>query len=215
MTRLISIVLAVTATARGTPAQAVDAKTCGAAPGQNLVVFVGRKISVRPFQPPAEPGTVLLDDAFRARYRVLRVFCGELTSPEIEFEAYDHYGTPAFADFETVLLFVSREGRRFVHQKYQFANVYETTDGSWAGCGDPYQYEPDVHRGRVEAKPRHFKRPVTFSVAGRSEREIRARYPSKFFVRRGKTAICKAGASLEEIFAVKRNGVLKARGLFR
>ena len=215
LNRFLTIGFALAATAGLMPAQVVDRKTCGVVPGENLVVFVGRKLSVRQFQPTVAPGTFLMDNAFRARYQVLQVFCGELRSPQIEFEAYDHYGTPTFAEFETVVLFVSREDGRFVHQKYLYANVYETTDGSWAGCGDPYQFESDVHRGRIQAKPVQFKRPVTFSVVGLSEKEIRARYSPKFFTRRGDSVICKAGATLAEIFAVNRNGVLKARELFR
>lgn len=215
VSRLLIIISALAAATQLLPAQVVNAKTCGVAPGENLVVFVGRKLSVRQFQPAVPPGAFLLDHAFRARYHVLQVFCGALTSPQIEFEAYDHYGTPAFAQFETVVLFVSREDGQFVQQKYQYANVYETVDGSWAGCGDPYQFEPKVHRGRIRAKPVKFKRPVVFSVAGLSEKEIRRRYSPQFFTQRGDSVICTAGATLAEIFAVKRNGVLKARELFR
>ena len=158
---------------------------------------------------------MLLDNAFRARYRVLQVFCGDLTRPEIRFDVYDHYGTPPFAQFETVLLFVSRDSGRFVQQKYQFAPVFETTDGSWAGCGDPYWFEPKVHRRQFQAKPVAFKRPPEFSVKQLSENEIRDRYPPAFFTRRNDVVVCRAGATVAEIFWIKRNGVLKARGLFR
>src|SRR5689334_5817576 len=118
--RSLCVALGLTCATQVMPAQDMDTKTCGVVPGQNLVVFIGEKLSVRPFQPAVKGGAILLDNAFRARYRVLQVLCGELRSPEIEFDVYDHYGAPPFAVFETVLLFVSRDSGRFVQQKYQF-----------------------------------------------------------------------------------------------
>ena len=201
--------------AQSTAAQSVNRVNCGVVPGQNLVVFVGKKIEIREFTPELDPGAVLLDNAFRAKYRVLEVFCGQLDTQDVEFEVYDHYGTPHFAEFETVLLFLTRYGKRLVHQKYLYAPVYETANGSWAGCGDPYQFEPSVHRGPIRAKRITYRHPVTFSVRGLSEKDIQERYPAAFFKRRGDTVVCHSGALVDDLFRVKRNGVLRARGLFR
>ena len=215
VTRFLAWIAAASLLTSAAYAQTIDRKTCGVAPGQNLIVFVGKKVDVREIHPPVDSGVVLLDNVFRARYRVLEVLCGQLPAREVEFDAYDHYGTPAFADVENVLLFLSREGGRLVHQKYQYVPVYQTADGAWAGCGDPYQFEPDVHRGSIRAKPRRYKQPVTFSIRGLSKRQIQERYPAAFFERRGDIVTCRAGASIQELFRVKRNGVLKAREIFR
>jgi hypothetical protein len=201
--------------ARQAPTQVIDRATCGVVPDQNLIVFVGRKLDVQSFSPEYQPGSIPMDYAFRARYQVLDVLCGDLQTPEVEFEAYDHYGTPGFSKFETVLLFLSRADGRFYHQKYQYSDVYETRDGSWAGCGDPYKLEPDVHRGTIRAKPITYKQPVTFSVRGLTEEQIRKWYSPDFFHRQDSTVVCRAGAPVWDLFAVKRAGVLKARGLFQ
>ena len=215
MTRIFSVLIAILLGSRPAGSQATDTKPCGVAFGQSLVVFVGKKLDVRPFTPTVPDGHVLLDNAFRARYRVLQYVCGNLPAQEIEFEAYDHYGSPAFAEFDTVLLFVSWADGRLVHQKYQYVDVYETSDGSWAGCGDPYRLEPEVHRGAIRAKPMAFKRPVSFSVRDLNQAEIRRRYPPEFFERTGDTVTCRAGTPLADLYAIKRNGVLKARGIFQ
>ena len=196
-------------------AQAIDRATCGVVPNQNLIVFVGKKLDVQPFTPELPPGSISMDYAFRARYRVLDVVCGDVPTPEVEFEAYDHYGTPAFSQFETVLLFLLRADGRLFHEKYQYSDVYETADGSWAGCGDPYKLEPDMHRGAIRPRPVTFKRLVTFSIRELSEQDIRKWYPADLFQRQDSVVVCRAGASLSDLFAVKRAGVLKARGLFR
>lgn len=213
--RPIAVLCAMLLAARPALSQAIDRTTCGVVPGENLVVFVGKKLDVQPFTPELGPDEISLDLAFRARYQVLHVLCGDLQTREVEFEVYDHYGTPRFAQFETVLLFLSRADGQFYHQKYQYSDVYETTDGSWAGCGDPYKLEPEVHRGSIRAIPITHKHPVTFSVRGLSEEEIRRRYPADFFQRQDSTVVCRAGARLSDLFAVKRAGVLKARGLFQ
>lgn len=189
--------------------------TCGVAPGQNLAVFVGRKLELQEIQPDVPPGRLLMDEVFRARYKVLQVYCGDLTTPEVEFEVADHYGRPVFENFDTVLLFLSRAKGKWYHEKYQFQDVYATSDGSWAGCGDPYKYENDVNRGPLRARPIEFKQRVTFPLRGLSRDEIRERYPADLYERRGDRVLCRAGAPLDDLFAVKRDGVLKARELFR
>jgi hypothetical protein len=213
--RTFAILFAMLLAARPALSQAIDRATCGVVPDQNLVVFVGKKLDVQPFTPELPTGSVPMDYAFRARYRVLEVLCGDVPTPEVEFEAYDHYGTPAFSRFETVLLFLSHADGRLFHEKYQYSDVYETSNGSWAGCGDPYKLEPEMHRGAIRAKPVTFKHPVTFSIRGLTEEQIRKWYPQDFFQRQDSVVVCRAGAPLSDLFAVKRAGVLKARGLFR
>ena len=107
-----------------TVAQSPAVPTCGDQPGVGLIVFVGRRIDLRPAGtavPPLQP--FLLDQKFVARYEVLQVICGAFASPRIEFDVYDHYGTPAFAAFETVLLYVSQQNGRMVQEKYVYQPV--------------------------------------------------------------------------------------------
>jgi hypothetical protein len=181
------------------------------APG-NLIAFVGKRIKVRKIQDPKN--LVRFDAEFEARYKVLSVIFGNYRGREIKFTAFDHYGSPAFARYDTVLLYVSNHRGRFYHEKYQYHSVYPTKDGRWAGCGDPYQNEPSVHRGEVQAQPIQFSPEVTFNLSGVKTEEIRQNFPSQFFEFRGNVAVCKSGVYAQELFEIKKRGVLKARGLF-
>ena len=176
-------------------------------------MFVGRKISVEEFEPEAEEGYILMDLAFLARYEVVSILRGEYAGEKIEFEAYDHYGFPNFATYETVVLFVSMaDDGTYYHQKYQYIPVYPTAAGTWAGCGDPYAHEPDGHHGNVEAHDIEFDPPLVFDLRGLTQREVRKRFPSPYFRRSRTRAECVKGSTLEELLRVKFDGVMGARG---
>jgi len=195
-------------------AQSAAPPRCGEEPSETLLVFVGRRIDLKPVSNEAPPGSVILDLKYLARYRILHVLCGLFPSDTIEFEVYDHYGTPAFAEFETVLLYVSRYNGRMIHQKYMYNPVYGTTDGGWAGCGDPYELD-EVHRGEVRAARVRFKTEVSFPIANLTEAQIKELFPSEYFVRRRNRVVCTAGARIQDLFAIKRDGFLRARGIFK
>jgi hypothetical protein len=91
--------------------------------------------------------------------------------------------------------------------------VYPTMDGRWAGCGDPYRRQADVHRGALQARPIDFK-PVTLDRARLTAGETES-YPSAYFSREGDAIRCRAGVYAEELFEIRRNGVLKARRIFK
>lgn len=181
-------------------------------PPGNLIAFVGKRIKVRKIPDPKN--IVRFDNEFEARYKVLSVIFGSYRGREIKFTVFDHYGDPAFVRYETVLLYVSKHRGKFYHEKYQYHAVYPTQDGRWAGCGDPYQNEPSVHRGDVQAQPIKFSPELTFNLSGVKTEEIRERFPSRYFEFRGNVAVCKAGVYAQELFEIKRRGVLKVRGLF-
>jgi hypothetical protein len=157
---------------------------------RDLIAFVGKRLSVTPQTniPPAA-----FDHKFEAHYRVVQLVFGRYDGPEITFTAFDHYGSPPFARYDTALMFVSRHEGKLYHEKYQFFPVYPTADGRWAGCGDPYRSEPPVHRGKLKPVP------IKFTT----------------IVRDGKTGKpCSHGNYVEDLLSVKTNGVLKARGWF-
>jgi hypothetical protein len=182
---------------------------------RDLMAFVGERIEIRPVADTPPAGIVSLDQRFEARYKVHAVIFGAYTESEIRFTAFDHDGHPAFANYETVMLYVSRHKGQLFHQRYQFNPVYRTADGRWAGCGDPYQHEPEVLRGPLRASPIDYLPEVTFSVSGLAVEEVTKRYPSEYFVRSGDIVRCIAGAYAEQLFEIKRHGVLRARGIFR
>lgn len=156
---------------------------------RDLIVFVGQRLSVTPQTPEPE----VLDEKFEARYRVLKVVFGSYDTSNITFTVYDHYGSPRFAKYDAALMFVSRYEGKLYHQKYQFFPVYPTKDGRWASPGDPYRMEPPVHRGDLRPVPIEFAIPVL-------DEQTQQPYTE--------------GNYVEDLFIVKKNGVLKARGWF-
>ena len=180
----------------------------------DLLVFVGKQVSIEKFEPILDEGTIaVLDAAYKAKYKILETVYGEYLSGEvIEFEAYDHYGFPQFGIYKTVLLFVSEKEGRVFHQKYQYYDVYKTKNGKWATCGNPYESEEDL-----EPKPLKdiiFEPEVSYNISHYSEVFVRDVYASPTFKLEGDKAICVQGTYVDELFEIKKATVLKARGLF-
>ena len=220
---VVYVAVATAASARST-AQTKNIPECGVVDGDGLIAFVGEKLEVTEVEVPQvlqdspTPGTfsIILDYHYRARYRVIEKLCGDFSEDVIEFDAYDHHGFPYFARYETVLLYVSRYGDRYVHQKYQFDVVHKTRSGEWARCGEPNLSElPDDRRGDFRAVPLEIDDPSVFSIAHLTEEQIATKYPSKYYSRQGDRVICKAGVTADVLYTIKRLGILKKREQLR
>ena len=116
----------------------------------NLFAFIGKKISIEEFNPNQKPTKIefdsitgdsiirrsyVMDNAFHARYIILQPVFNNLKTDTIDFDVYDHYGRPAWENFESVLLYISKskEGDHFFHQKYQYDELYKASNGVWKG----------------------------------------------------------------------------------
>lgn len=121
----------------------------------NLYAFIGKKISVTEFDPnenqeknqkieqniDEETGDTvtvyqkryIMDNGFRCKYKIIKKLFNYIKTDTIEFLAYDHYGTPGFAQKDTVILYLSKsnEDSHFFHQKYQFDSVFKNKDGNY------------------------------------------------------------------------------------
>lgn len=218
----VCVTVAVTTSVRSM-AQTKNIPECGVVDGDGLIAFVGEKLEVteveipQVLQAPQAPGTfsIILDYHYRARYRVIEKLCGDFFEDVIEFDIYDHHGFPYFARYETVLLYVSRYGDRDVHQKYQSDVVHKTGSGEWASCGDPYLGEPPDKRGDFRAVSLEFDEPPVFSVAHLTEEQIAEIYSPEYYSREGDCVTCKAGATADVLYTIKRLGILKAREQLR
>lgn len=183
--------------------------------GENLLVFIGQKISVEKQQPPRCDNCIIMDEHFVANYRILDTVFGDYRGNTIAFDVYDHYGTPAFSTYETVLLFVSRApDGSWVHEKYQFYDLHQGVDGQWYGCGDTYQSYPNPPR-TVKARPVDFPAPVSYPLKDLRPEQIKRYYPSGFFDIRGGRAWCLKGSSAADLFEAKKQTTLAARGIFK
>jgi hypothetical protein len=193
------------------------------ADGDNLVAFIGEKMSLEEqAQKPAEPprcrdcvAVVIGNAHFVANYRVLETVHGNYRGGTISFDVYDHYGVPAFSRYQTVLLFVSRQpDGSWRHEKYQYFDLYKGTDGEWYGCGDPYRGAPHPG-GTVRARPVQFAAPVSYPLEGMRSDRIALSYPAGYFEIRDGRAYCLMGTPVAELVQAKRETVLKARGLVK
>jgi hypothetical protein len=193
--------------------------TCLTSVGQtkndSLYVFVGKKISVERFKQKLDSNEIPFDAAFKAKYVVVQNLYGNYTRDTIEFEAYDHYGRPAFSQYDHVLLFVSNHNGKLYHEKYQYFDVYKTKNGRWASSyttgdyGHPYNKNTAVKPEVID-----FAAEVWYKLRSRNKEEIETLYPTPYYKVENDRAIAVWGNYIEQLFELKKTGVLKARGFF-
>jgi hypothetical protein len=181
---------------------------------RGLRVFVGSKISIEPFEPKYPDGTIVRDNAFKAKYRIVQAVYGKYKTDTIEFEVYDHYGIPAFSTFDNVLLYVS-EGKdgKLYHEKYMFSPVYPTKGGRWAA---PYESDDYNHPYNKDSSIRpeeiDYVDKVEFSILGLKNSQVKESFPPPYFRIDGDKAVSVMGNYVEDLLTLKLNGYLKARG---
>ncbi|RZK17376.1 MAG: hypothetical protein EOO56_18080 [Hymenobacter sp.] len=180
-------------------------------------VFVGEKIDVHRITIPPQPNTIMMDEAFEATYRVVHEVYGDYAQDIILFRVYDHYGTPGFAKFQRVLLYVSEYEGKLYHEKYQFSPVFLASNGRWAGpyaTGD-YQH-PYLEKAPTRVKPEKilFGPDAFIDITGYASEMARKQFPEPYYRLEGNRAIPVLGNYVEDLFQLKKEGVFKARGLF-
>ncbi|GMN11593.1 hypothetical protein MTsPCn9_25290 [Croceitalea sp. MTPC9] len=115
----------------------------------NLYAFIGEKISIQEFHLQSTEETVfdsitgdsvtyvnlVMDHAFRAKYKVRKNVFNELPSDTINFIAFDHYGKPPFRKPRYVLLYLelNESDSAFYHHKYQFDPLKKVGRDKWKG----------------------------------------------------------------------------------
>lgn len=180
-------------------------------------VFVGEKIDVHRIIILPNPNAIMMDEAFEATYRVVHNVYGDYPQDTIRFRVYDHYGTPGFAKFQRVLLYVSEYDGKLYHEKYQFSPVFKASNGRWAGpyaTGD-YQH-PYLEKEPTQVKPEKipFGPDAFIDITGYAPEIARKQFPEPYYRLEGNRAIPVLGNYVEDLFQLKKDGVLKARGLF-
>lgn len=198
----------------------------------SLLVFVGERISVEALPQENEivrGDTVIengdtsivlkaqmsMDTKYAARYKVLKKLYGSFKTDTIEFLAFDHYGYPAFSNYKTVLLYVSIENGILVHEKYQFTDVYKTKDGRWASGYRVEDYAHEFNKN-TNIKPQRirFVKPVYYDLEQTTSKQIAEWFPSPYYFIQSHRATVVYGNYIEQLFELKKAGILKARGIF-
>ncbi|MES2776991.1 MAG: hypothetical protein V4722_22630 [Bacteroidota bacterium] len=158
-----------------------------------------------------------LDGHFYAKYKVLQRVYGIYVKDTIELEAYDHYGIPLFSKTKNVMLFVSEYHGKFYHEKYQFYEVYKTKNDRWAGSyAEDYYGKLYNRNSTIQAEKIEFEEEVSYptKILDNDGKEMKLSYPEPYFKIVGDKAIAIYGNYIEELFKLKRDGVLTARALF-
>ncbi|WP_309714077.1 hypothetical protein [Armatimonas sp.] len=192
---------------------AVSQYSPGAA-NSKYFVFVGEKISVTAV--PPKVGKVPFDQQFLARYRVLKPYRGIYDGNEIDFTVYDHMGSVSFSKYNHVLLYVELYSGKYIHAKYQYSPLYRTKNGLWAAPYDMYDYGHEYNKNTA-IKPEiiDFVEPVEVDISGLKKKDAGHMFPKPYYRISGRKAIAIYGNYVPELFLLKQNGVLKARGDFQ
>lgn len=175
-----------------------------------VYIFVGQKINFNYEQEQYYCDVTTMDSRFKAEYKILKQVLGRFPKDTIKFTVFDHYGRPSFSKYENVLLFVSEYCGELYHEKYQYFDLYKTIDGKWASPGDPYKND-EYHRKNLKAQNIRFADIVWFDISKLGEAAIKQQFPSPSYKIEGQKAIPIMGSYIDELIAVKKEGVLKAR----
>jgi len=178
------------------------------------LVFVGAKTSIIPVPPKEDE--IPFDSRFLAKYEVLDVYRGTYANKDIEFTVFDHYGVPPFSKYEHVLLYLEKHEGRYYHSKYQYTPLYKTKNGKWAGAYPTYDYTHSYNENtKIIPEIIDFVKPVVVDISEYEKEDIQRWFPKPYYKIEGKKAIAVYGNYIDELFILKQNGVLKARGDFQ
>jgi len=181
----------------------------------SLLVFVGEKINVTEL-PGFHNNGFIYDYAFKAKYKVIQIINGQYGLDTIEFEVYDHNGHPPFAEYTNVLLYLIKGNNgKWYHEKYMYSDVYRTMNGRWAGSYAFADYNHEFNK-TTSIKPQKisFTEKVSYDLKGMSKETIEKWFPKPYYKIKDQRAYIKKGNYINELFLLKKNGFLKARGYF-
>ena len=198
----------------------------------SLIVFIGEKIDVKysPEEKKESPVdtiiegndtsymrhvSISMDSRYIAKYKILQLVHGSYKTDTIEFLAFDHYGEPAFSKYQTVLLFVSNCNGKLYHEKYQYFKLYKAENGKWAS---PYPSGDYNHpfKDSITVKPEKitFKDDVSFPVDKLTNEDRKTWYPKPYYEIKKGRAIAIYGNYVDQLFILKQQTILKARGIY-
>ena len=179
---------------------------------KKLSVFIGEKIEVKRINELLCENIIAFDSKFEATYKLVKNIYGKLNTDTVKFVAFDHYGIPAFSEYRYVLLFVSEHCGKLYHEKYQYFDVYETEEGNWARPGDPYMLDANIKIKTAKVTEIKFKKSVVFERSNYYPWELTKKFNKPYFKFEGNKIFPVAGAYVEDLLEIKKQGVLKARG---
>jgi hypothetical protein len=176
-------------------------------------VFVGKKISVSRAEEKYYCDVYTMDSKFEAEYKIIESVYGKLAKDTLKFVVYDHYGRPRFSNYEYALLFVSRYCDKMVHQKYQYYPLYKTDNNKWASPYSAFDYSRIDSTIKIKPELIKFQEPVYFDITKWNKDMIEKEYPAPYYKIENGKAIALYGNYVPELLELKKQTVLKARGI--
>jgi len=193
----------------------IEAKKVNNSKSSNLYVFIAEKIEIKHvIVTPTKKGVFLMDSKFKAKYKVIKNIHNIINGKVVEFIAYDHYGIPAFSKYKYVLLYLIKEDGKFYHSKYQYSPLFKTKNNKWASFYSSDYSHPYNCNTKIKPVKINFKENLSIDITKYSKEIIKRFYPKPYFKIKGNKAYPKYGNYIKELFQLKKDGVLKARGYF-
>jgi hypothetical protein len=186
------------------------------------IAFVGSVLDWRelPCDNPAQANERLAwacrESRFEAHYRVEQVLEGEISpGSELRFVVADHYGTPRFAQFRSVVLFLYDDGGELRHLPYEWAPAYPTSTGRYADCGCSEFAEGGLtghpQRSAMQDEPRDsscrelvFAPRVTVDLSHASPQRIAEFHSDPDYRVGSHWADCVRGRYVEDLYELRR-----------
>jgi hypothetical protein len=192
--------------------------------GQNnsdtLFVFVGKKISTKMIsRPKPDKNQIVFYIKYRSKYEVLENVYNQLENRVVEFYDFSHTGMRELSTSKNALLFIYKSKGKFYHIRFQQFDVYKTVAGRWASFGDPFYFD-EKFRDSVKTKINIAKidcpQPVTFKInSSWDSLKIKEVFPAPYFKVHRMIATGHMGCYVEDLFIVKKEGILKQLGYFK
>lgn len=180
-----------------------------------LYVIAATKIKLSYAEDDNYCGSIIsIDSKFNAKYQIRENLFGDYKSDTINFTVYDYNGWPAFERYDNVLLYIVKRCDNLIHLKYQFSDIYKTTNGRWATPYKAYNYRnlPDEIVIKPEIIP--FENPLEFDTEGLSDEYIIKNFPSPYYRKEADKMIAVYGNYIEDIFTIKQHTILKDYSFF-
>ena len=116
-------------------------------------------------------------------------------------------------------MFVVEDNGRYYQEKYQYFDVYVTKNGRWAGSysQDDYSYTNHYFKGTsIKPEKIDFVEEVAYPIQFKTDTTDGNQhlFPEPYFKTVNNKAIAVYGNYVEDLFRLKKEGILSMRGLF-
>jgi hypothetical protein len=181
---------------------------------RKLYVFIGKKIKVDYSDYIKYCDMISMDIKYDAEYKIIENLYGNFPRDTIKFVSYDHASKKRYDEYDTVLLYVTEYCGNLIHVKYQYHDLYKTTEGKWASPYNSRNYHNVDSTFSIKPRKIDFEKPIEFQFDEKNIEFIKEKYPEPYFkISNGKVKTL-YGNYPNELFELKKMNSLKDKGFF-